>query len=238
MSQSTMIRQVEDAEDEEANARICHTTHTEPCEQSSAGHAGLLLALSMHALFEGLAIGVQDSASKVLVLLGAVCCHKFVVGFCLGVELSSSPGSRLRNLLIAIFVFASGSVVGIGVGMGLTDFKDIYDGPALQVLQAIAAGTLLYVTVCEVLPREKAKWHMSRRRFAGVFQCISVLIGFGAMSLLTIYYGKKLKSTVKITKHFLLFSCLNTSFQRDRTEAKKRLKVFFKDLSCFRKILK
>jgi len=189
LSQSNQIRNIEETEDEEANARICHTTHTEPCEQSATGHTGLLLALSVHAILEGLAIGVQDSASKVLVLLGAVCCHKFVVGFCLGVELSSTPGSQFRNHAFAIFTFALGSVLGIGLGMGLTDVKDIYEGPALQILQSIAAGTLLYVTVCEVLPREKARWHMSSKKYAGLGQCISVLVGFSVMAVLTMYYA-------------------------------------------------
>lgn len=68
-NQSEVIRQVEDRADAEANARICHTNHTEPCEQSSAGHAGLLFALCLHSILEGLAIGVQDSSTKVIKLL-------------------------------------------------------------------------------------------------------------------------------------------------------------------------
>lgn len=54
-----------DVIDEEINSRICHTNHVEPCPESNTGHLGLLIALSVHALLEGLAIGVQDSVSKV-----------------------------------------------------------------------------------------------------------------------------------------------------------------------------
>lgn len=50
---------------EDANARICHTSHTEPCSQSMTGTLGLFVALSLHSAIEGLAIGVQDSATKV-----------------------------------------------------------------------------------------------------------------------------------------------------------------------------
>lgn len=32
-----------DLEDEEVNARICHTNHVEPCAESSTGHIGLLV---------------------------------------------------------------------------------------------------------------------------------------------------------------------------------------------------
>lgn len=63
--QAQSIRQIEDRADEEANARICHTNHSEPCEQSLAGHAGLLFALSLHAILEGIAVGVQDTSGKV-----------------------------------------------------------------------------------------------------------------------------------------------------------------------------
>lgn len=49
----------------EANARICHTSHTEPCSQSMTGTLGLFVALSLHSAIEGLAIGVQNSATKV-----------------------------------------------------------------------------------------------------------------------------------------------------------------------------
>lgn len=74
--------------------------------------------------------------------------------------------------------------------MALVDLKTVYDTPALQVLQALAGGTLLYVTVCEVLPREKARWHLSDRKYAGLGQCIAVLIGFTTMSLLSIFMSK------------------------------------------------
>jgi len=49
----------------DANARICHTSHAEPCAQSIVGTLGLFVALSLHSAFEGIAIGVQNSATKV-----------------------------------------------------------------------------------------------------------------------------------------------------------------------------
>lgn len=127
---------------------------------------------------------------QVLLLLAAVSSHKFVVGFCLGVELCSTPGARFRNHLIAILIFTFGSVFGIGLGMCMTDMKDVISGQPIQVLQAVAGGTLLYVTVCEILPREKARWHMGDRRCAGFLQCISVVVGFCTMTLLSHYLGK------------------------------------------------
>lgn len=49
-------------------------------------------------------------------MTGAVASHKFVVGFCLGLELTGVSRS-VAKLIFAIFLFSSGSVLGIGVGM-------------------------------------------------------------------------------------------------------------------------
>lgn len=152
------------------------------------GVFGLLIALSLHSFLEGLAIGVQESGSKVLLLLGAVSCHKFVVGFCLGVELRANPNSRFKNHAIAILIFSMGSVMGIFIGMILVDSETMLTGDSIPVLQGLAGGTLLYVTVCEVLPREKARWHQKRGyRSAGLVQLLAVISGFSIMTVINFY---------------------------------------------------
>lgn len=47
------------------NPMMCHVSHTEPCNKSSSGIIGLLCALVVHSLLEGLAIGLQESSSQV-----------------------------------------------------------------------------------------------------------------------------------------------------------------------------
>ncbi|XP_030565756.1 zinc transporter ZIP1-like [Drosophila novamexicana] len=178
----------DDASVEDANARICHTSHTEPCAQSMTGTLGLFVALSLHSAIEGLAIGVQNSASKVLFLLGAVACHKFVMGFCLGLELCSYPRANFRSHFIGILVFALGAVCGIGVGMLIVDIPAAWSKTTLPIIQALAGGTLFYVTVCEVIPREKARWHTnSTRRWAGFAQFATVTAGFATMCIINFY---------------------------------------------------
>ncbi|XP_068153914.1 zinc transporter ZIP3 [Drosophila tropicalis] len=173
---------------EVANASICHTIHTEPCAESITGTLGLLAALSLHSAIEGLAIGVQNSATKVLFLLGAVACHKFVMGFCLGLTVRMNGQSSLRSQFIGISVFALGAVCGIGLGMIITDIPTGWSKTTLPIIQALAGGTLLYVTVCEVMPREKARWHSNnQRRWAGFAQFFSVAIGFAIMCIINYY---------------------------------------------------
>ncbi|XP_022209879.1 protein zntD [Drosophila obscura] len=178
----------DDASVEDANARICHTSHTEPCAQSMTGTLGLFVALSLHSAIEGLAIGVQNSATKVLFLLGAVACHKFVMGFCLGLEFRSNPQTTLRSQFMGILVFAFGAVCGIGLGMLIVDVPAEWSSKTLPIVQALAGGTLFYVTVCEVIPREKARWHSHpTRRWAGFAQFATVVAGFATMCIINFY---------------------------------------------------
>ncbi|KAM7362726.1 zinc/iron regulated transporter-related protein 88E [Cochliomyia hominivorax] len=166
-------------------ARLCHT---ESCSQSMTSTLGLFVAMSLHSAIEGLAIGVQNSSTKVLFLLGAVSCHKFVMGFCLGLECRSNPQTPIKSQIIGISVFALGAVCGIGLGMFLVDIPSSWSTTALPVIQGLAGGTLLYVTVCEVMPREKAKWHLnSEKRLAGFAQFLLVTIGFTTMCVINFY---------------------------------------------------
>lgn len=45
--------------------RMCHVSHTAPCNKSASGIVGLLGALFVHSVLEGLAIGLQVSSSEV-----------------------------------------------------------------------------------------------------------------------------------------------------------------------------
>lgn len=180
-----------DIEDDRINERICHTSHAEPCNQTLAGVIGMLTALSIHSFIEGLAIGIQTDTAAVMILFIAVMSHKFVVGFCLGVELSVSPGATFKRHFIAIFVFSAGSVLGIAIGMALVDLAAVQDSNAIGILQGVAGGTLLYVTVCEVLPREKARWHQSQsNRSAGLIQFLAFAIGFTVMTIINVYVSE------------------------------------------------
>lgn len=167
-------------------AEVLPRANHERNEQNFIGVAGLLCALSLHSFLEGLAIGVQDADNKVYLLLLAVSSHKFVVAFCLGVELCANANARLKNHLLAIFIFSMGSVLGIGLGILL----DVQKSALIPILQGLAGGTLLYVTVCEVLPREKAKWHKRPDvRSAGLVQLVAVASGFAAMTTLNTFLG-------------------------------------------------
>ncbi|XP_033322958.1 zinc/iron regulated transporter-related protein 88E [Megalopta genalis] len=172
----------------EEETLLCHGNHSEPCPNSNTSLVGLLLALTVHSLLEGQAIGLQKTTSEVLLLVGAVASHKFVVGFCLGLELAGASSSVFR-LVLAIFTFSAGSAVGIGTGMLMLRMKHEWLTVCLPILQGLAGGSLLFVTVSEILPRERARWHKSSRRSAGIVQFFSVVLGFVIIYVINNYVG-------------------------------------------------
>ncbi|KAJ8912287.1 hypothetical protein NQ315_017320 [Exocentrus adspersus] len=169
-------------------SQLCHVGHQEPCHTAPTANIGLLVALSAHALLEGLVVGLENLPQKVLLLLGAIASHKLVVGFCLGMELASSSAVKFSKHFLYIFIFTLGSVLGILIGMLITNIPIEVKDIAIPILQGLAGGTLLYVTVSEVLPRERARWHKQHeKRKAGICQFFSVILGFLIMTALSNY---------------------------------------------------
>merc|ERR1712130_391118 len=109
---------------------------------SSLRSVMLLLALSFHSVFEGLAIGLQDSTSHMMTVFIAVITHKAVMAFSLGLNIAQSDLS-VKAFVWSNVLFSLSSPLGVAICNG--------------VLQGIAGGTFLYITFFEVLPHELNK---------------------------------------------------------------------------------
>lgn len=114
----------------------------------------LLTALSLHSIFEGLAVGLQKSSSEVLKVFLGLSIHKVILAFSLGTTLSQSKLSfwaQIRSLL----TFALASPIGIAIGLIIMEYgKGESSSLAEGILQGIACGTFLYVTFFEILQNE------------------------------------------------------------------------------------
>lgn len=131
----------------------------------------IVLALSVHELFEGLAVGLESTNSNVWYMFGSVSAHKVVIAFCIGVELMVHK-TKVWLFVLYIFVYAVVSPLGMGVGVWLSnaDNGDAYD-VASVILQGLASGTLLYVIFFEILSKHKD----------GIVQYAAVVVGFFLM---------------------------------------------------------
>ena len=161
----------------ESQEAICDSESTNGITSSEISITGLLtvVALSFHSLFEGFAIGIQGSDSRVWILFAAVAVHKFVIAFVVGLEVLTGGGRRTL-VIIYMSVFAAMSPLGMIIA-SITKASLEDDNPLLVgILNAIATGTLLYVTFCEILQREEEHKNLSSWK-----QFIATILGFGVM---------------------------------------------------------
>ncbi|XP_007564020.1 zinc transporter ZIP1 [Poecilia formosa] len=138
----------------------------------------LFLSLSLHSVFEGLAIGLQSTDSKVMEICIAILVHKSIIVFSLSVKLVQSA---VQPFWIAAYigVFALMSPLGIGIGISVMEAQ-LAAGALIQaILEGLAAGTFIYITFMEILPHELNS--------AGnqVLKVFFILLGFTVMAALT-----------------------------------------------------
>eukprot|EP00057_Strongylocentrotus_purpuratus_P030583 XP_782100.1 PREDICTED: zinc transporter ZIP1-like [Strongylocentrotus purpuratus] len=136
----------------------------------------LLLALSLHSIFEGLAMGLQTDKDQLLAIFTAVIIHKNILAFSLGMNLVQSHLSKC-SVVLSCLCFALMAPIGITLGIILIEsFSDFTHSVMDGVLQGIATGTFLYITFFEVLPHEM---NSSKDRLLKV---LFLLLGFSTMA--------------------------------------------------------
>eukprot|EP00455_Lapot_gusevi_P024296 TRINITY_DN2522_c0_g1_i2.p1 TRINITY_DN2522_c0_g1~~TRINITY_DN2522_c0_g1_i2.p1 ORF type:complete len:140 (-),score=2.85 TRINITY_DN2522_c0_g1_i2:33-452(-) len=138
-----------------------------------------MIALSMHSVFEGIALGVQNSESHILTLFIAVTVHKWAESVALVTAFIKSKRSRKFSLLFLI-LFACASPLGIAIGIGLASTGSTI---LVAVFTSIASGTFLYVGANEIVSEE---FESNDRRPAKFF---CMILGIGLISALRLLHN-------------------------------------------------
>ena len=120
----------------------------------------LLIALTTHALFEGIALGLTDSMSATLNIMLGLLFHKIPASISLGISLSKSfttPEEKKKAVWLSV-IFAAATPIGIFLGMLILNSSDMVE----ILFSSIAAGTFIYIAASEVIVEEFAllerKW--------------------------------------------------------------------------------
>uniref|UniRef100_A0A8C0GBG9 Solute carrier family 39 member 2 n=1 Tax=Chelonoidis abingdonii TaxID=106734 RepID=A0A8C0GBG9_CHEAB len=140
----------------------------------------LFITLSLHSLFEGLAVGVQQGEAGALQLCLAVLAHKGVIAFSLGLQLVQS-GTRPRWRLLYLGIFALMSPCGMAIGIGLSLSGGAAGGLAMALVEGVAAGTFLYITFLEILPHELSSHEPPLAKFS------FIALGFTVMATIAVW---------------------------------------------------
>ncbi|KAL6732841.1 hypothetical protein Aduo_003557 [Ancylostoma duodenale] len=150
-------------------------------KNSVIGVALLVLALSLHALFEGLSLAVISDASKLLEVFAALILHKCIIGFSLGVRLVESglktPWVALCSCLFSVQVLIGG-LGGMEIMSLLSGGDRMTAALVSTILQGIACGTFLYITTFEILPHELEKPGSRMAKLACLFTGVFIMVIF------------------------------------------------------------
>jgi zinc transporter 1/2/3 len=80
----------------------------------------LLIALSVHGIFEGMALGVMNTIKECSILFSAIILHKWAAAFALGISFYKS-GTEKELFIKMILLFTSFGPIGIIFGMFFSD---------------------------------------------------------------------------------------------------------------------
>uniref|UniRef100_A0A158QIH9 Zinc/iron permease n=1 Tax=Rodentolepis nana TaxID=102285 RepID=A0A158QIH9_RODNA len=169
-----------------------HSHHNEIISEAAIGTSTfqvmlLLISLSVHSVFEGLAVGLQRSVSEVVALFSALLLHKLIMAASIGFSLATSHqqqvGGIARSQWMGALFFSLASPIGVLIGWPLIAQRS---SPALlmaiAVLQGLACGTFFFVVFCEMLPREFGENEKVgiKDRFGKI---VSLILGFALIAI-------------------------------------------------------
>ncbi|XP_014004876.1 zinc transporter ZIP3 [Salmo salar] len=155
-----------------------HHGHLSPTELARAGPlrlASLVLALSAHSVFEGLALGLQEDGAKLGSLFLGVGIHETLAAVALGVSVAKAALPMRDAIKLGVTVSLM-IPIGIGLGMGINSAQNLAGSIASVVLQGLAAGTFLFVTFFEILSRELEDKHDR------LLKVLFLILGYGVLA--------------------------------------------------------
>lgn len=125
----------------------------------------LLLALSIHSILAGLALGAERSLVGAAFIFVAIVAHKWSAAFALGISLVKNGigAERSRRLLL---LFAASTPIGIAFGAASAGLLSSSPGRTFDAgFGSLAAGAFVYIGATDVLQDEShnagarlAKW--------------------------------------------------------------------------------
>ncbi|XP_071166426.1 zinc transporter ZIP1-like [Mytilus edulis] len=117
----------------------------------------LIIALSLHMIFEGLALGLQDTVPAVWTLLIVISVHKCIMAASVGLQLNDVM-KKMKQIMLCLFFFSLVTPLGIVIGVLVNDLSST-ENIVSAILECIATGSFLYVTFFEILQREFNEHH-------------------------------------------------------------------------------
>lgn len=164
----------------------CANQHIEVMMSSNSSGAlrlaMLFFAISIHSVFEGMALGLQTDHMRIFHLFFAIMFHEALVAFSVGITMARQDLTQRQGVKY-ILLFSLAVPVGIFLGLLVQQAPGTAGSMASAVCQSLAAGIFIHVTFLELLPSELSSPKDRMAKVAFHF------LGFIALSLVTVAMG-------------------------------------------------
>lgn len=109
----------------------------------------LMIGLSVHSIFEGLAVGLAPTLSATLTLVIAIVVHKGAAAAALGISLVKTYPEDLTLCRWLIFTFSVATPLGVimGIFLGQSDVLGV-------IFNSLTCGTFVYIACSEIIVEE------------------------------------------------------------------------------------
>ena len=132
----------------------------------------LLIALSIHSIFEGLTIGLQTEFNTLVNVMIAISVHKCLIAFSFGQQLvenfnrfsqisiknsnfEAEKSISYKYLMFHNFIFSISNPFGILIAILIVDiYSSTFSALLISLIKAVSCGTFIYITFFEILPNE------------------------------------------------------------------------------------
>jgi solute carrier family 39 (zinc transporter), member 1/2/3 len=109
-----------------------------------------MMALSIHSIFEGIALGLQPDMTTTLEMVIAIGVHKGAAASALGISLVKNFPNDFFMARMLVFVFAIASPLGIVIGILASSAGETAD----VIMSSLAGGTFIYIGCTEMIVHE------------------------------------------------------------------------------------
>lgn len=113
----------------------------------------LVMATSVHAVFEGATLALQTTTKRALHLFIAILVHECLVAVALGLN-TAKLKLPVSSIIKFAILFSVALPIGIACGLGLRRTPGVVGDIVSALVQGLAAGTFLHIIFQELIPSE------------------------------------------------------------------------------------
>jgi zinc transporter 1/2/3 len=108
-----------------------------------------MIALSVHSIFEGIALGLMNEMGPFINLMVSILVHKFAESMSISIAMQKA-GFDFKKLCSFIFLFSFATPLGTTMGILLNDADEIVN----IIFTSLAGGSFIYVACSELIVEE------------------------------------------------------------------------------------